>query len=55
MPVVKYLPAAFVITVPSKETFDFPVNETYYPQPFGSAVIESIKKECLARSVPLFE
>jgi len=55
IPSIPYLPECFVVTVPTKEKFDFPVNETYYPQAFGLAVIDAVKKECRARSIDVFE
>ncbi len=45
-PVMEYLPDPFVIAEHfSKEKFDFPVNETYYPLAFGNTVIRAISQE----------
>jgi len=42
-PVIEHLPEPFVVAEHfSKEKFDFPVNETYYPAAFGLAVLRAI-------------
>ena len=42
-PDVDHLPDPFVVAEHfSKEKFDFPVNETYYPAAFGLAVLKAI-------------
>lgn len=44
-PVVDHLPEPFVVAEHfSKEKFDFPVNETYYPSSFGLAVLKAITR-----------
>lgn len=54
-PSIPYLPECFVVTTPAREKFDFPVNETYYPEAFGLAVIDAVKNECRARRIAVFE
>ncbi len=55
-PVVEHLPYPFVVAVHfSKEKFDFPINETFYPREFGIAVIKAITKACREKSMPVYE
>ena len=45
-PAMEYLPDPFVIAEHfSKEKFDFPVNETYYPLAFGNTLLRAIHSE----------
>ena len=42
-PAIAHLPDPFIVAEHfSKEKFDFPVNETYYPAAFGLAVLKAI-------------
>jgi hypothetical protein len=43
MPAIDHLPEPYIIAVHfSKEKFDFPVNETYYPLALGTVIVKAI-------------
>jgi len=54
LPVIDHLPDPFIVaSTLSKQAFDFPVNETYYPHALGSIIVEAIGNGCNRADIAL--